>query len=80
MIRYLEGRFVAIAKQCKRYTVLTKNIYSKTVIKESQKAAMEEFVDNVKIVINALGYNVLGFSKPVLFVLKYHLKYHFLML
>lgn len=59
LIRYLEDRFVTIAKQCKRYTVLTKNTYSKTVIKESQKAAMEEFIDNVKIVINALGYNVL---------------------
>ena len=59
LIRYLEDRFVTIAKQCKRYTVLTKNTYSKTVIKESQKAAMEEFIDNVKIVINALGFNVL---------------------
>lgn len=59
LIRYLEDRFVTIAKKCKRYTVLTKNTYSKTVIKESQKAAMEEFIDNVKIVINTLGFNVL---------------------
>jgi len=59
LIRYLEDRFVTIAKACKRSDVLTKNTYSKTVIKESQKAAMEEFIDNVKIVINALGFNVL---------------------
>lgn len=30
-----------------------------TVMKESQVAVMEEFVDNVKILINALGYKVL---------------------
>lgn len=59
LIRYLENRFVEIARNCKRYSVLTKNTYRNTVIKESQKAVMEEFVDNVKILINALGYKVL---------------------
>ena len=39
--------------------VLTKNTYRNTVMKESQIAVMEEFVDNVKILINALGYKVL---------------------
>ena len=28
-------------------------------MKESQVSAMEEFIDNVKILINALGYKVL---------------------
>ena len=42
-----------------RYTVLTKNTYKNTVMKESHIAAMEEFIDNVKILINALGYKVL---------------------
>ena len=32
---------------------------NKALIKESQVAVMEEFVDNVKILINALGYKVL---------------------
>lgn len=66
-IRYLENRFVEIARTCKRYTVLTKNTYSHTVLKDSQKAVMEEFIDNVKVLINALGYNVLKPipSKPV---------------
>lgn len=59
LIRYLENRFVEIARDCKRYIVLTKNTYRKTVMKESQIAVMEEFVDNVKILINALGYKVL---------------------
>lgn len=59
LIRYLENRFVEIARVSKRYLVLTKNTYRNTVMKESQVAVMEEFVDNVKILINALGYKVL---------------------
>lgn len=59
LIRYLENRFVEIAKASKRYLILTKNTYRNTVMKESQVAVMEEFVDNVKVVINALGYKVL---------------------
>ena len=59
LIRYLENRFVEIARASKRYIVLTKNTYRNTVMKESQVAVMEEFVDNVKILINALGYKVL---------------------
>ena len=59
LIRYLENRFVEIAKECGRYTVLTKNTYKNTVLKEAQIASMEEFIDNVKIHINTLGYKVL---------------------
>lgn len=59
LIRYLENRFVEIARASKRYLVLTKNTCRNTVMKESQVAVMEEFVDNVKILINALGYKVL---------------------
>lgn len=59
LIRYLENRFVEIARSSKRYLVLTKNTYRNTVIKESQIAVMDEFVDNVKVLINALGYKVL---------------------
>ncbi len=62
-IRYLENRFVDIARSCKRYHVLTKNTYSHTVMKESQIAVMNEFIDNVRILINALGYKVL---EPIL--------------
>ena len=59
MIRYLENEFVQIASESKRYLVLTKNTYQNTVLKDSQKAVMEEFIDNVKTLINALGYKVL---------------------
>ena len=59
LIRYLENRFVEIAAECGRYTVLTKNTYKNTVMKESQIASMEEFIANVKVLINTLGYKVL---------------------
>lgn len=58
-IRYLEDRLVQIARESKRYKVLTKVTYGKTVLKESQVAAMEEFVDHIRILINTLGYKVL---------------------
>lgn len=59
LIRYLENRLVETTKDSKRYRVLTKNTYKNTVIKESQIAAMEEFIENIRILINALGYKVL---------------------
>ena len=59
LVRYLEDRLVQLARDSKRYKVLTKNTYSKTVMKESHVAAMEEFIDNIKVLINALGYKVL---------------------
>lgn len=59
LIRYLENRLVEIAKDCGRYAMLTKNTYKNTVLKEAQIASMEEFIDNVRILINTLGYKVL---------------------
>ncbi len=59
LIRYLENRLVEIARDCGQYKVLTKNTYKNTVLKESQIASMEEFVENVKILMSALGYKVL---------------------
>lgn len=58
-IRYLEDRLVSEARLAKRYEILTKSTYGKTVLKESQIAAMEEFIDNIRVLINALGYKVL---------------------
>lgn len=63
LIRYLEYRLVEIARNSRRYRVLTKNTCRNTVLKEAQIAAMEEFIEHVKILINTLGYKVL---EPVL--------------
>ena len=54
---------MGIARESRRYEVLTKNTYRNTVLKESQIAAMEEFIDNIRILLGTLGYKVL---EPVL--------------
>ncbi len=59
LIRYLENRLVEIANDCGRYSILTKNTYKNTVLKEAQIASMEEFIDNVRILISTLGYRPL---------------------
>ncbi len=64
LIKYLEHRLVEIARKCKRYKVLTKNTSKNTVIKESHKANMDEFIEFIKILINTLGYNILTSPKP----------------
>lgn len=58
LIRYLEDKLVADARECGRYRVLTKNTYGKTVMKEADKAVMAEFIDNVKLIIATMSYNV----------------------
>lgn len=47
LIRYLENRFVEIARNCKRYTVLTKNTYRNTVMKESKREKRGGFKDKI---------------------------------
>ena len=59
LVRYLENRLYEITKEVGRYAILTKQTYSNTIIKESHKVAMEAFIENVKIVVNALGYKIL---------------------
>lgn len=58
LIRYLEDSLVKTVRSCNRYKVLTKNIYQ-TQLRESDYAVMAEFLDDIKIVINSLGYKVL---------------------
>lgn len=59
LIRYLENRLVNIAKEAGRYSILTKNTYKKTVLKESHAVSMDEFIENAKILIKSLGYQIL---------------------
>ena len=59
LIRYLEDRLAAIAKCCGRAAVLTKATYGAIKLKESQIASMEEYLDNVKVLLGALGCDAL---------------------
>ena len=64
LIRYLENRLVEIAAECAKCKILTKSTYKNTVIKESQIASMEEFIANIKVLVNAMGYRILE-SVPI---------------
>lgn len=59
LIRYLENGFVQTVRKNNRCKVLTKSTFQNTVLKESHIAAMDEFSDNVKILMGALGYRLL---------------------
>ncbi len=57
-IRFIESELSKIIKQNGKYKVL--NQYGNDIpLKRAHKAAALEFIDNMKLVINALGYGVL---------------------
>lgn len=59
LIRFLEDRLRATAKGCCRAIVLIKAIYGGTKLKESKIASLEECLENVKVLLVALGCDVL---------------------
>ena len=62
-IRFIENELVATAKGL-GVDILTKNTFKDTVLKKSQKAAALEFIDNIKVLLHALGYTMLK-EKPI---------------
>lgn len=58
LVQYLENHFKNLAVKSNRYLVLTKKTSQDTPMKESHIAVMEEFIDNVKILTNTLGYKI----------------------
>ena len=59
LVRYLEKRSVELAKAANRYGILTQQTYSNTIISESDMAGMEEFLNNMRIILGALGCEAL---------------------
>lgn len=72
-IKYLENRLYMIAKENKRYEILNLNVPSESSISEMDRAEMEEFIDNMRLILSVLGHKVLepsvgniqGKSEPV---------------
>lgn len=58
LIQYLEHKFVKIARKCKRFKVITMKTHNAHP-NEAEKDAMDQFAENVRLLINALGYKVL---------------------
>lgn len=57
-IKYLENRLHDIAQSAKRYKVQNSITPTQSSISESDRAEMEEFIENVKMLVNTLGHKV----------------------
>jgi hypothetical protein len=57
-IKYLENRLFDIAYNLKRYKVENNLIPTQSSISESDRAEMEEFLENIKLLVNTLGHKV----------------------
>jgi Domain of unknown function (DUF4357) len=57
-IKYLENRLFDIAKSVGRYKVTNGNTPTRSSISESDQAEMEEYLENIKLLVNTLGHKV----------------------
>jgi len=57
-IKYLEYRMYELAKKSKRYIVDNSQEPTRSSISEADKAEMEEFLENIQLLINTMGYKV----------------------
>jgi hypothetical protein len=55
-IKYLENRLHQIAIKVNRYKVKNSNTPTQPSISESDQAEMEEFIENIKMLVNVLGF------------------------
>lgn len=57
-IKYLESRLYGIAVSVNRYELDNSNIPTMPTISESDQAEMEEFIENVRLLVNTLGFQI----------------------
>ena len=58
-IKYLENRLYDLAKAANRYKILNTVTPTRSAISESDEAEMEEYLQNIKLLVNTLGHKVL---------------------
>lgn len=58
-IKYLENHLYLLAKENKRYTVMNANTPTEPSISEMDRAEMDEFINNMQLILNVLGHKVL---------------------
>lgn len=58
MIKYLENRFYTIAKEADRYIIKNGNTPPQSPLQRKTQDAMEEFLQNASLVMQALGHKV----------------------
>jgi hypothetical protein len=57
-IKYLENRLFDLARITNRYRIENSITPTQSSISESDKAEMEEFIENIKMMVNTLGHKV----------------------
>lgn len=57
-VKYLENRLYEIANSIARYKVDNVNNPTQSTISESDRAEMEEFISNVRLLVNTLGHKL----------------------
>ena len=66
-IKYLENRLHEIAKLANRYKVENSIIPTQSSISESDRAEMEEYIDNIKLLVNTLVHKVFEEKREIKF-------------
>ena len=76
-IKYLENHLFLLAKSAKRYEILNATTPTVSAISEMDRAEMEGFIDNMRLILSVLGHKVLeptlgttGSGRTVLFFLQ----------
>lgn len=64
-IKYLENRLHDIGTKTNRYTIENGCIPTLSSISESDRAEMEEFIENIKLLVNTLGHKVFEDKREV---------------
>jgi len=64
-IKYLESRLYEIATQAKRYNIENSVSPTQSSISEPDKAEMEEFIENIKILVNTLGHKLFDEKREI---------------
>lgn len=59
LIRYLENRLVTIVKESDKCECLTRSTSKNPILKPAQIAAMDEFLENIRVLMSALGLQYL---------------------
>lgn len=58
-IKYLENHLYVLAKESKRYELKNTNVPTESSISEMDSAEMDEFIDNMRLILGVLGHKIL---------------------
>lgn len=64
-IKYLENRLFEIAKSVNRYQIKNSTTPTQSSIAESDRSEMEEFLENIKMLVNTLGHKVFDEKREI---------------